>query len=233
MVLTGSSITETLKTTTADKQPMTIKLAILDIDGTVLQNHTWQYVHRKLGTWNQAQIHYNRFFSNEITYEEWARLDAALWQHQPASRITAAVSQMPYVAGAKETLAALKQNNIKTYLLSAGLTHAAARIQRETGVDGYTANHLVAKGGILTGEVEVNVSFHNKDKNLSLILQKFNLTTDECAAVGDDLTLVPLFKKVALAIAFNTVDEAITKYADVAINGTDLRAILPYILQQH
>jgi 3-deoxy-D-manno-octulosonate 8-phosphate phosphatase KdsC-like HAD superfamily phosphatase len=51
--------------------------------------------------------------------------------------------------------------------------------------------------------------------------------------VGDDPTLIPLFKKVALAIAFNPTDETITEHADVTIKGNDLRAILPHVLQQH
>lgn len=212
---------------------MTIKLAILDVDGTILQSHTWQHIHQKLDTWNQAKKHYDQFFNNQITYEEWAKLDAALWKNQPTLKIDGIVNQMPYTKGAKETLIALKQKNIKTYLLSAGLTQAAARIQRETGADGYTANNLVAEDGVLTGEVEVNVSFHNKDKHLPIILRKFNLTADDCAAVGDDPTLIPLFKKVALAIAFNPTDETITEHADVTIKGNDLRAILPHVLQQH
>jgi len=138
---------------------------------------------------------------------------------------------MPYTKGAKQTITTLKQKGIKTYLLSAGLSQVAERIQKETGVDGYTANTLMARDGYLTGEVELNVSFYNKDKHLPNILQKFNLTSRECAAVGDDPTLIPLFKKVALAIAFNPTDQTIEKHANITIKSNDLRNILPQILK--
>ncbi len=138
---------------------------------------------------------------------------------------------MPYTKGAKETLITLKQNSIKTYLLSAGLTKVAERIHRETGVDGYVANTLIAKDGYLTGEVEVNVYFHNKDEHLPRILQQFNITPEECVVIGDDTTLIPLFKKVALTIAFNPTNKNIEKHANIIIKSEDLRNILSYILR--
>jgi len=212
---------------------MTIKLVIFDIDGTIVQTYSWQHLHQNLGTWNQAKKHHNQFFQNKITYKQWAQQDAALWKNQPITKISQIINQMPYTKGAKQTITTLRQNNIETYLLSAGLTQVAQRIQKETGVNGYTANTLITKDGILTGEVEVNVSFHNKDKHLPHILRKFNLTPQECAAVGDDPTLVPLFKKVALAIAFNPTNKGIEKHANITIKSDDLRAILPHILKQH
>jgi len=140
---------------------------------------------------------------------------------------------MPYTKGAKQTITTLKQKGIKTYLLSAGLSQVAERIQKETGVDGYTANTLMARDGYLTGEVELNVSFYNKDKHLPGILQKFNLTSKECVAVGDDSTLIPLFKRVGLAIAFNPSDKNVEEHANITIRSNDLRRILPYIVEQH
>jgi len=209
---------------------MAIKLVIFDVDGTILQTYSWQYVHENLGTWNEARGYVEEFFRNQITYDEWAKLDAALWKNQPLTRITEIISQMPYTEGAKETLATLKEKGIKTYLLSAGLTQVAQRIQEEIGINGYAANMLMVKDGFLTGEVEVNVSFYDKDKHLPRILQEFNVTPNECAAVGDDPTLIPLFKKVALAIAFNPPSKTVERNAHVTIKSKDLRKILPHII---
>lgn len=212
---------------------MSIRLVIFDVDGTILQAYSWQHVHQKLGTWNQAKEHKQRFFKDQITYQEWARLDAALWKDQPLTRISQIISQIPYVEGAEQTLKTLKQRGIRTYLLSAGLTQAAERIQRETdAVDAYTSNNLTAKHGVLTGEVEVDVSFNNKDRHLPRILTQFNLAPRECAAVGDDPTLIPLFKKVALAIAFNPTDNTVAKHANITVKSSNLRDILPHILGQ-
>ena len=210
---------------------MTVKLVIFDVDGTILQIYSWQYIHENLGTWFQAKTYYDQFFANLITYEEWAQLDAALWKGEPLDKISRIISQMPYTQGVKKTFAILKENGIKTYLLSAGLTRVSQRIQKETDADGYTANTLRVKNGILTGEVEVNVSFHNKDKHLPRIFREFNLAAKDCAAVGDDPTLIPLFKKVGLAVAFNPVSKAVEKNAHVITRSNDLLEIIPHVLK--
>jgi phosphoserine phosphatase len=212
---------------------MIIKLVVFDIDGTILQSFSWQYIHQRLGTWNVAEGYADLFFRKKITYGEWAKLDVALWKGQSLARIREIIKEMPYTEGAKETLATLEAKAIKIYLLSAGLSQVAERIQEETETNGYVANALVVRNGLLTGEVDVNVSFYDKDKLLPHILQEFNVSLDECAAVGDDLTLIPLFKKVALAIAFNPVDEVVSRNAHVTIKKKDLRNILPYVVDTH
>lgn len=210
---------------------MSVKLVIFDVDGTILQSYSWKYIHQNLGTWNVARKHSDQFFNGQINYEEWARLDTALWKGLTIAKIRKIIEQMPYTKGAKETLAALKRRGIATYLLSAGLSQVAQRVQGETGTGGYSANTLEVEDGFLNGEVEVNVSFYGKDKHLHRILEEFNVSLSECAAVGDDVTLIPLFKKVGLAIAFNPVNEAVERNADVTIKEKDLRKILPYLLK--
>jgi len=210
---------------------MTIKLVVFDIDGTLLQTYSWQYIHESLGTWSQAQENRKRFLTGRITYEDWARLDAGLWKDQSMSRINQIVNQMPYMKGAEETLATLNRRGIYVHLLSAGLTLVGERIRSEAQVNGYTANSLGVRDGFLTGDVHVNVSFHQKGKLLSSILQKYNLTQQDCAAVGDDPTLIPLFKKVALGIAFNPTSSEVERHANIVVKGNDLRSVLPYILK--
>ncbi|MCW4052553.1 MAG: HAD family phosphatase [Candidatus Bathyarchaeota archaeon] len=206
-----------------------IKLVIFDVDGTIFQVYSWQYIHEKLGTLRQSKQHFDQFLEKQISYEEWAQQDVALWKNQPLGKIQKLINQMPYTKGAVDTLTNLKQNNMKIFLLSAGLTQVAERIQKETGINRFLANTLVVKDGFLTGEVEVNVSFYSKDRHLQRILKEFNVTAQECAAVGDDPTLVPLFRKVTLAIAFNPVNRAVEEHADIIVKSNDLRDILPYV----
>ena len=91
---------------------------------------------------------------------------------------------------------------------------------------------MTVQNGFLTGDVKVNVSFHNKDKALYHMLQKFNTRLTECTAVGDDETLIPLFKKVGLGIAFNPTEKTIEKHAHVVVKSNDLRQVLPHLLKQ-
>jgi len=208
-----------------------LSLVVFDVDGTLMKVvSSWQFLHEQLGTWDRGKQYAEQFFRGAITYEDWARLDASLWRGLKLERVRQIVDSIPYTIGAQDVIAALRRNGFKVVLLSAGLSPVTERIEREIEVDGSLANELKVENGLLTGEVKVNVSVDNKDKVLLRMLKKFNLGMDECAAVGDDETLIPLFENVSFSIAFNPRSEAVEEQADVVVKGDDLREVLPYLL---
>jgi len=208
-----------------------LSLVVFDVDGTLMKVvSSWQFLHEQLGTWDRGKQYAEQFFRGAITYEDWARLDASLWRGLKLERVRQIVDSIPYTIGAQDVIVALRRNSFQVVLLSAGLSPVTERIEREIGVDGSLANELKVENGFLTGEVKVNVSVDNKDKVLLRMLKKFNLGMDECAAVGDDETLIPLFENVSLSIAFNPRSWVVEERADVVVKGDDLREVLPYLL---
>jgi phosphoserine phosphatase len=210
-----------------------LRLVVFDVDGTLIRvESSWQHLHEQLGTWDRGRKYAERFFRGFITYEDWARLDASLWRGLPLERVQRIVNDIPYTDGARDAITTLRRRGLVVVLLSAGLSIVTDRIRGEIGVDDSLANELVVKDGFLTGEVKVNVSFRSKDEALHRILERFDVTPDECAAVGDDETLIPLFEKVGLGIAFNPRKKVVERRADVVVKGNDLRQVLPHLLQR-
>jgi len=208
-----------------------LKLVVFDVDGTLVKvTSSWQFLHEKLGTWDKGKQYAEQFFRGAITYEDWARLDASLWSGLKLERVQQIVDSVPYTHGVRDVITTLRGSGLKVILLSAGLSLVTERIKREIGVDDSLANELKVKNGLLTGEVKVHVSVGNKDTALLCMLKKFNLRMDECAAVGDDETLIPLFQRVGLSIAFNPRSWVVEEQADIIVKGDDLREILPFLL---
>jgi len=208
-----------------------LRLVVFDVDGTLMKvASSWQFLHEKLGTWDKGKQYAEQFFRGTITYEDWARLDASLWRGLKLESVRQIVDSIPYTYGARDVITTLRRNGFKVVLLSAGLSLVTERIDREIEVDDSLANELKIKNGLLTGEVKVNVSVGNKDTVLLHMLKKFNVGIDECAAVGDDETLIPLFERVGLSIAFNPRSWVVEERADVVVKGDDLRGVLPYLL---
>jgi phosphoserine phosphatase len=206
-------------------------LVVFDVDGTLLKAvSSWQFLHERLGTWDRGKQYAEQFFREVITYEDWARLDASLWRGLKLESVRQIVDSIPYTNGAQDVIATLRRNGFKVVLLSAGLSLVTERIEREIRLDGSSANELKVENGLLTGEVKVNVSVDNKDTVLLRMLKKFNLGIDECAAVGDDETLIPLFEGVSLSIAFNPRSWVVEEKADIVVKSDDLREVLPYLL---
>jgi phosphoserine phosphatase len=174
--------------------------------------------------------HAEQFFQGAITYEDWAKLDASLWTGLKLQRIQQIIDCLSYTSGAKEVIAILRRKGLKVILLSAGLTLVTKKVKKEVDADDAIANELKVKNGLVTGDVRVRVSVNNKDKVLQHILKKFDLRMEECAAVGDDETLIPLFERVGLSIAFNSHSEIVKNKADFVIEGNDLRRVLPLLL---
>jgi phosphoserine phosphatase len=209
-----------------------LRLVVFDVDGTLMKSFSWRHLHEALGTWNRGRKYFEQFFRGSITYEEWACLDAALWRGQPLEKVQRIVNAMPYTDGAREVLTTLRRKGFKVILLSAGLSLVTERIRKEIGADAALANELIVKDGFLTGGVKVNVSFNNKDEALHSILKGFNAEMKHCIAVGDDETLIPLFEKVGLGIAFNPRSRNVETHADIVVKSDKLQDVLPYILDK-
>lgn len=210
------------------------RLVVFDVDGTVVSaRSSWQFLHERLGTWDAAKKNRQRFLRGEISYDEWAKLDASLWKGVSLRKVCGLLDSIPLMKGAKETLKTLRNCGVKVALLSAGVSLLAERIHREIGVDFFLANELEVLSGYLTGNVRVNLAINSKHYGLERVMGKFSVTADQCVAVGDDETLIPVFKIVAKAIAFNAVSKAVEKNAHVIIRKRDLREVLPHVLRKH
>lgn len=208
-----------------------LKLVVFDVDGTLVKvNSSWQHLHETLGTWDQGKRYAEQFFRGAIPYEKWARLDASLWRGLPLERVEEIIHGLPYFGGVKDVIVVLRRSGFKVVLLSAGLSLVTGRIERDVEVDYSLANELIVKDGFLTGGVKVKVPFNGKADVLRRLLRRFGVGMAECAAVGDDETLIPLFEKVGLGIAFNPYSERVERSARFVVRGDDLRDILPFLL---
>jgi len=208
-----------------------LRLVVFDVDGTLLKvRSSWQHLHEALGTWDKGKQYAEQFSQGLISYEEWAELDAFLWRGQPLEKVKLIIGGMPYTLGAEEVITALRKGGFRVVLLSAGLSLVTERIEREIGVDYALANDLIVEDGVLTGDVKVNVPLDGKLDALQRIAGQFGVKLEECAAVGDDEGLVPVFEHVGLGIAFNPQDERLEKLARVIVKNGDLRHVLPHIV---
>jgi len=207
-----------------------IRLVVFDLDGTLTTvGSIWQHIHEALGTWGQGAQYAKSFFKGQISYEQWAKLDAGLWKGVPVERLERILCSVEYAKGAKETVLSLRSRGVKVATISAGLSILADKVTRELGLDFSVANELTVKDGRLTGDIVVKVGYDNKGKVLRSLLQELSLERSQCAAVGDDLPDIGLFQESGMAIAFNPRDPAVERAAHAVVRGEDLRLILPHL----
>jgi phosphoserine phosphatase len=206
-----------------------IRLVIFDLDGTLTTvDSLWRYLHEEFGTWDQGKIAAQKYKRGEISYTEWAETDAKYWAGLPLSRLNDAVNRIPYRDGAKEVFQALQIRNIKTAIISAGLSLLADKAATELGADLVLSNELVTNAGRLTGEIRVKVAVNDKQRIVEEMAAELRIPLGEVALVGD--RAFDLSQPQCLRIAFEPKDSLAKANADIVLEDRDLSRILQYLI---
>jgi phosphoserine phosphatase len=209
---------------------MGIKVVFFDCDGTLTNvKSSWQYLHEKLGLWDEnADAFQRKFRAGEIGYEEFCRRDAGLWKGLPGERIKEILREIPLHPGVKETVGALREAGVETVILSTGLTFLVDRVRAELGVTRAFANELIVEEGKLSGDIRINVQHDDKGYWVRRILEGMGVDRREAAAVGDGEGDLAMFEAVGVAIGYHPSEGIVPALDHALYNGsfTDVLEVL-------
>lgn len=206
-----------------------VRLVAFDLDGTlILDESSWIRLHREFGTWSRAKIYAEMFRRGEISYSEWARFDTMLWKNIPVSVVDKIVNEVEFRRGAKKLFSKLKKCGAKTLILSAGIDRFLNRAMRELNADYGVSNVLVARNGVLTGDVIPLVSPKNKGEILRMYMRRLGLSKRMVASVGDSKSDLSMFKSSGLAIALNPLDD-VDRFCHVRVDAEDIIVVFDVI----
>jgi phosphoserine phosphatase len=212
---------------------MKYKFVAFDLDGVLVNIFSsWVWMHQHYDVNNDHSLYaYQR---GEIDYAEFMRRDIALWHEKKKvitiSEVEEILSRVPIMKGAKEVVQDLKAQGLQTAIISCGIKVLANRIARDFGIDFVVANGLVVDSeGKLTGEGTLSIELADKGKPLRELLEKNGFEKKDCVAIGNSYGDASMFKVSGLGIAFNPEDDITRDFADVIVEGDDLRKVLPYI----
>lgn len=207
------------------------RLVVFDLDGTLARPRSgWVYIHSILGTEGRSKESESLYFSGKISWQEWAKRDARLWAGTSLEKISNAAKRCPLNIGAKRTVKTLQKAGYEVAIISAGLQPIARSVADRLGISRVFANELIDDGKALTGEVKTNVSASNKHEVLRGLLEEMKLESHQVVAVGDDFSMIPLFREVGLSIAFNPMESSVGESAKIVVKNRDLSSVLPHIL---
>lgn len=213
-----------------------LKLAVFDLDGTLKQApDPYVYLHRHLGTLQESEKFTARGLSGEISYEEWLRLDVSLWIGTPRTTLERLLRANPYVPGAQEVVANLTARGVRVAIISTGPLLHAEMVGRELGIGPVLGNEIGFTPDpepLVSGEVYAHVPFYAKGRVLEGLLGELGIRPEECIAVGDGVTDIPMFQQVAVGIAVHPNKREVGAAADIVLPALDLRP-LPSALHRH
>jgi len=203
------------------------RLVVFDVDGTVTRHvSSWRFIHERLGLWDALAHRYQaRFLSGKITYREFCDLDAAHWRGMGVTEMQRIFREIPYSKNVVPCIRHLRERGLKLAAVSTGIQFITDRIRDELGFDYVLGNRLLARNGVLTGKVKINVSHGGKGRVLAVLTRRFRVRPQEIVCVGDSDGDVPLALKCGYSIAFNCTSDSLRRAADYRCRTRDFNEI--------
>ena len=207
-----------------------IKLVCFDLDDTLTQKiHSVMLLcmlHGKL-----EQLLEIEKLENDGTLH-WIEADyqkAALIKGLPMEKLREGfIKILKPLRNIRQTVHRLKDCDIQSIVITAGPAQVARVAKELWDFDASYGSDYEVVDGVFTGRILEHIGDKGKISCLQHYCHTHNLLPNECVAVGDGTTDIPLFEYCDMSIAINASGIAIQK-ASFSIQTNDVSGILQFI----
>ncbi|MFW6045221.1 MAG: HAD family hydrolase [Planctomycetota bacterium] len=208
-----------------------IELVAFDMEGCLTAAPTvWEIMHRKWGTWeSHGAPYWDQYRAGELHYDEFAMMDVACWKGAPVEMLQKSVREVPLMTGCKKLLASLGHSGIRTVIITNGLMELARRLVDNLNVSHAAGNRVKTHRGKLTGELELHVPFDAKGRILEDLCERYGVSPEEAAAVGDGRADADMFVRSGVSVAFCPGAPEVQEAATHVVREPDLRNLIPIL----
>jgi phosphoserine phosphatase len=129
----------------------------------------------------------------------------------------------------KNVVESLHEQNIKCIVITVGPRQVAKVVYDIWGFDDYYGSDYEVVEGVFTGKILKYIAAEQKVACLKDYCEVNGIKPDECLAVGDGSTDIPVFEYCGSSIALNSSPK-VRERATYSVETDDLTDILKYIL---
>lgn len=203
-----------------------LKLAVFDFDSTLMDGETIDFFAEELGLGEQVSKITEAAMSGELDFFESLQQRVGLLKGLEYSVVERISKNLPYMNGAKETIAELKSRGMKVVCFSGGFRSATGYAKNILGYDADFSNVLHHKNQILTGLVGGDMMFNYSKGDMLVRLQGLlGVTENETLVCGDGANDLSMFAHAGTRVAF-CAREILRKEANIIVETKDLTQIL-------
>ncbi|MBL4730485.1 MAG: phosphoserine phosphatase SerB [Sulfurimonas sp.] len=206
-----------------------LKLAVFDFDSTLMDGETIDYFAEEFGIGEEVAHITEEAMSGRLDFFESLQSRVKLLKGLDYSVVEKISQNLPYMQGAKETIAELKKRGMTVVCFSGGFRSATGYAKDILGYDADFSNVLHQKNGKLTGLVGGDMMFNYSKGDMLLRLQNIlGVKEEETLVCGDGANDLSMFAHASVRIAF-CAREILQKEANIIISEKDLTLILKEI----
>ena len=206
-----------------------LKLAVFDFDSTLMDGETIDFFAKELGIGKEVAYITEEAMSGRLDFFESLQSRVKLLKGLDFSIVEKISQNLPYMNGAKETIAELKKRGMTVVCFSGGFRTATTHAKDILGYDADFSNVLHQKDGKLTGLVGGDMMFNYSKGDMLVRLQNIlGISEDETLVCGDGANDLSMFAHAKTRVAF-CAREILSKEANIIIDTKDLTKILEKI----
>ena len=203
-----------------------LKLAVFDFDSTLMDGETIDFFANELGIGEEVARITEEAMSGRLDFFESLQQRVGLLKGLEYTVVKKISENLPYMPGAKETIAALKKRGMSVVCFSGGFRSATGFAKDILGYDADFSNVLHAKDGKLTGLVGGDMMFNYSKGDMLVRLQNIlRVTKEETLVCGDGANDLSMFAHAGTRVAF-CAREILEKEANIIIKEKNLTQIL-------
>jgi phosphoserine phosphatase len=208
-----------------------MKLCVFDFDSTLMDGETIDFFAEELGIGERVAAITERAMNGELDFFESLQERVGLLKGLEYSKVEAISHNLPYMPGAKETIAELKKAGLSVVCFSGGFRTATSYAKDILGFDADFSNALhVREDGRLSGLVGGDMMFNYSKGDMLVRLQSLmGISEEETMVVGDGANDLSMFAHAGTRVAF-CAKEVLKKEANIIIENKDLTEILTRLM---
>ena len=209
--------------------PLVRGAVFFDVDGTLVPGtSSSEHVARHLGGLPAAAAAQAAYDEGRIDCARWCELDARTWAGSTPERARAVLEQLPLIAGIDEVVAWCREHDLLPTLGTLAWEPVGRHLCERFGFARATGPRLEEVDGRYTGGVAAHFDEHDKRDSALALAAELGVAIEDCAAVGDSRSDVPLFAVVGMPVALNATP-ALRALARACVDSDDLRDVLPVL----
>jgi len=206
-----------------------LKLAVFDFDSTLMDGETIDFFAEELGLGEKVAAITEEAMSGRLDFFESLQQRASLLKGLDYKIVEKISQNLPYMPGARETIAELKKRGLTVVCFSGGFREATGFAKNILGYDADFSNQLHHKDGKLTGLVGGDMMFNfSKGDMLQRLQHILGVSEEETLVCGDGANDLSMFAHAGTRVAF-CAREILQKEANIIIKDKDLTLILKEI----
>lgn len=208
-----------------------IRLACFDLDDTLIKDiHSVMLPCILNGKEKECRAIDKKEENGELDYISADYLKAKLFIGLEVSSIRSSFLKIAKpLNNIKRVVNTLHEKDILSIVITVGPQQVAKVVCDIYGFDGYYGSDYEVENGVFTGRICEYLCTDSKIKCLEDFCHRNGIAPNECVAIGDGATDIPVFKYCGKSIAVNAKDE-VKRQATYAIDTHDLADILGFIV---